>query len=90
MQHEVGGGANHALGVPELVHRTLHLGMLARKLAHLLDSYARFLQHGFHLVLGPDLGLAQRHLDAAVRVHVAFAGRFHRQEDHVLVQGDDR
>ena len=72
MQHEISRHTHHSFVVTVLVHRSLHFGMLAYKIVHLLESNTRTIEHRFHLVLGADLRFAQRHLDAAVCIHVTF------------------
>ena len=85
VQHEVGGHADHAFDVGNLVHRRLQLGMLLDEGANLFEGAAGGVESGLEFELGLGLGFAERHLHAAVGVHVAFAGGLDGEEDHVLV-----
>src|SRR5262245_12067465 len=64
------------------IQRPAQLGMSSHKIAQLLQALACRLQHLLELLTSLDLGLAQRHLDAAMGVDLAFARGLDRQEDH--------
>ena len=68
-----------------VVERVLQLGVLLDVRADLVERAARSASSACsNSSLGLDLGLAERHLHAAVGVDLALAGGLDRQEDHVL------
>ena len=79
-----------ALAVRHVIDRTLRLGVRFHPGAAIVQRQAGPFQNFRHFLLGFVLGLAQRHLHARMGVDLAFAGRFDRQVDHVLVIRHDR
>ena len=61
---------------------------------NVLSTFRHALARGFEALLelgfGFDLGLAERHLHAAVSIDLAFTRSFNRQENHVLKFVDHR
>ena len=58
--------------------------MLIHERANVVQPPAGGLQGLLKFELGLRLRLAERHLNAAVRVDLALAGRLDQQEDHVF------
>src|SRR5262249_39709598 len=64
--------------------------MLSDVFTNVVHALTRRLQALLELALGFYLGLAERHLYAAMSVNFAFARRFDGQENHVLELIHDR
>src|SRR5579875_3057419 len=90
MQDKIGSHANHALAMSEFIHGPLHFGMVLNKPLNLFQGSPRLFQHRLHFVFGSHFRFAERHLDAAVGIHIAFAGSLNGKEDHVLVLRNHR
>src|SRR5581483_5867007 len=80
---EVRAGARGA--VMRVVDRALQLLVLGEEAARLLDGEARVGERLVELGARPLVGLEEHHLDAAVDVHLAVAGRLDRAEDELGV-----
>ena len=80
---------HNAVIVRNLVHGSFQFGVLFYKILNLFQRVPRRFQNILEFQLRLVFGLTKSHLDAAVSVHVAFAGGFNRQENHVPVLGHD-
>src|SRR5580693_8202839 len=78
VQNELRSSSSYALAMRHLVEGPSQLSMLGDEFPDLVQTLARGFQALFEFGLGFHLGLAQRHLYAAMGVHFAFAGGFDR------------
>ena len=84
VQDKLRGCARDPSTVRHVIERALKLGMLVHIAMDFLKTFARRLEALLEFRLGLDLGFTEGHLDAAVRVHFAFARSLDGQEDHVF------
>src|ERR1700722_19565666 len=73
VQDELRGCARDAFAMRHVIERTLQFGMLANILANFVQALAGGFQALLELGFGLHFGLAESHLYAAVRVHLAFS-----------------
>ena len=76
--------SGNSLAVRHVIEGPLQLWMLLDILTDFVQALTRGLEALLKLRLGLHLGLPKRHLNAAVRIDLAFARSFDRKEDHVL------
>src|ERR1017187_5728419 len=84
MQHEIRCYPGVPMNVRYRIEQVAQFRMLGNVVLDVLQPFAGGLQRLLEFHAGLDLGFAQRHLHAAVRVDLPFAGSFYGQENHLL------
>src|SRR5271166_1052777 len=83
------GGSGDSLAMRNLIERVLQLRVGFDVVAQIVERFACLSQDAVELRPRLGLRLGQRHLYAAMGIHLAFARGFDGQEDHVLEFVDD-
>src|ERR1022692_4366567 len=84
MQHEIRCYPGVPMNVRYRIEQVAQFRMLGNVVLDVLQPFAGGLQRLLEFHASLDLGFAQRHLHAAVRVDLPFAGSFYGQENHLL------
>src|SRR5664279_4203179 len=84
VQYEIRCYASVTMNVRHRIEQVAQFRMLGNVVLDVLQPFAGGLQRLLEFHAGLDLGFAQRHLHAAVRVDLPFAGSFDGQENHLL------
>src|ERR1017187_4005391 len=84
MQHEIRCYPGVPMNLRYRIEQVAQVRMLGNVVLDVLQPFAGGLQRLLEFHASLDLGFAQRHLHAAVRVDLPFAGSFYGQENHLL------